>query len=330
MKESPLDALDAVRLVLEATEALGEKAQGLTKAALMERLRQAMRAGIEAIEAQERTVSFEEAAWASVAARSHLRPVSKRDLRHFVRRMLKVDGMAERPLRAMTSRECRQMLQGAFPASLSSYKKGRAILHSIFAYGKRQEWCSDNPVDRVEAPPIRERPIKPLTLMEIRRLVETAASPGHRAMQLALHLMLYCGIRPAEVQRLRPEDIQWKKRRIIIRPSTSKTGGGRSVPLRKPALLRHAPQRIPGNWNHRWRALRRSAGFLHWQPDALRHTFASYHAAYFRNLPALQLEMGHRSADLLRTRYASVIEGNAARFWKGPTAKAAAALPSVS
>ena len=37
--------------------------------------------------------------------------------------------------------------------------------------------------------------------------------------------------------------------------------------------------------------------------DVCRHTFASYHAAYLRNLPELQLEMGHRDASLLMTRY---------------------------
>lgn len=37
--------------------------------------------------------------------------------------------------------------------------------------------------------------------------------------------------------------------------------------------------------------------------DTLRHAFATYHAAHFRNLPELQPEMGHRDASLLRTHY---------------------------
>ena len=41
----------------------------------------------------------------------------------------------------------------------------------------------------------------------------------------------------------------------------------------------------------------------HWVPDVCRHTFATYHAAMFRNLPELQLEMGHRDTSLLRSRY---------------------------
>ena len=50
--------------------------------------------------------------------------------------------------------------------------------------------------------------------------------------------------------------------------------------------------------------------------NALRHTFASYHAAHFRDLPALQLEMGHRSSDLLRTRYLNLPQVQQAKeYW---------------
>ena|GEM_PF-2280607 len=48
-----------------------------------------------------------------------------------------------------------------------------------------------------------------------------------------------------------------------------------------------------------------------------RHTFASYHAAYFRNLPELQLEMGYRDTSLLRSRYMMpTLKKEAAAFWK--------------
>ena len=76
-------------------------------------------------------------------------------------------------------------------------------------------------------------------------------------------------------------------------------------------ILRHIQkadhERIcPPNWRRHWTALHRAAGFPHWQPDVLRHTFATHHLATFRSYPELQLEMGHRSADLLRTRYVAM------------------------
>ena len=56
------------------------------------------------------------------------------------------------------------------------------------------------------------------------------------------------------------------------------------VPLRKLSHIREEERRIPRNWQQRWHSLRRAAGFRHWVPDICRHSFASYHAAFFRNL----------------------------------------------
>ena len=133
----------------------------------------------------------------------------------------------------------------AFGNSPSSYHKGRAILHSVFAYGMRQEWCDRNPVDAVEAPRIKEKPIEPLTMEEEQRLERTAERPEHRAMQLSLKLMLYCGVRPTEVTRLNPQrDIVGNE--LIIRPTTSKTGGGQMcVAIRSPPTTSAASRTSP-------------------------------------------------------------------------------------
>lgn len=315
LQETPLSVTDAVRLILEGMEELGERAAGLARGDCLKLLRRVLREGVAAVEAAERTVTLEEAAWHSVEARKGRRPVTLRDLRHYVRRILRVDGAGQMMLRRMTAGDCRRILQTAFGNSPSSYKKGRAILHSIFAHGMRHEWADANPVDKIDVPHIKETPIRPLSLEEVERLRRTAQRPEHRDMELPLHLMLYCGIRPTEVQRLRTEDIDWKHRQVIIRPQTSKTGGGRVVPLR---IRRNINRALPNRstWERRWQHLRRSAGFTRWVPDVCRHTFASYHAAHFRNLPALQLEMGHRDSGLLRSRYIGATEwGKAKGFW---------------
>lgn len=314
ISNTPLSLTDAVRLVLEGIEELGESVKTCNREELLRRMRQVIREGVAAIQAAEQTVSFEEAAWHSVAARRDRRPVTLRDLKHYVRRMLRVEGAATRPLRRMTASDCRRILQTAFENSPSSYKKGRAILHSIFEHGIRHEWVDHNPVKKVCTPIIHEKQIKPLTLIEVKKLEKTVRQPRFKDMQLALHLMMYCGIRPSEVQRLQVSDIDWKQRNVIIRPHTSKTGGGRLVPLRRADKVLNMP--LPrGNWAEKWRALRKSAGFTNWQADALRHTFASYHALHFKNLPQLQLEMGHRDCQLLRTRYTLPITENVKLFW---------------
>lgn len=317
MKGLPVGGVDAARLVLECVEGLGDRAVELGRVELMELVRRVMRAGIAALEQQERTVPFEQAAWASVEARAGRRPTTTRDLRHYVRRMLKVEGFAQQPLRGMTTAQCRELLRKTFGHSVHSYRKGRAILHSIFAYGMRQEWCDSNPVARIEVPMAEEKPVAPLSTDDVARLNATAQGRRFRDMRFSLSLLLYSGVRPAEVERISPEDVCWEERQVIIRPQKSKTGGGRVVPLRALPGLRRQDCRVPRNWQNRWLALRRAAGFTHWVPDVCRHTFASYHAAHFRNLPELQLEMGHRDLSLLRSRYMAPASRKAARqFWK--------------
>lgn len=314
-----LELSDLARLALEAVEGLGARAEGLPRGELMVLLRRVVQAGAAAVLAAEQTVSLEEAAWESVRAReASLRPTSRRDLRHFVRRILRVEGAAQLPLRSVSAAQCRRILEEAFGGSRSGFVKGRVILHSIFAYGMRREWCDANPVARVEVPAVQERPIAPLRLEEVERLRRVCDEQKRfRPMRFSLHLMLYCGIRPAEVQRLGADDVCWEDGVVIIRPQVSKTGGGRVVPLRGVGRLRHEECTVPRNWGRRWQELRRAAGFARWVPDVCRHTFASYHAAHFRNLPDLQLEMGHRDCSLLRSRYvAPALRREAEGFWR--------------
>lgn len=317
MTMTPLDGSDATRLVIECVEGLGIRAEGLTRLELLALVRRVMRAGIAAVEAAERTVTFEVAAWGSVQARAGRRPTTKRDLRHYVRRILRIEGVSRMPLRAMTSAQCRDALQKAFGHSPHSYRKARAILHSIFAYGVRREWCDTNPVDRIEVPSVEEKMIEPLSNEEVCRLRKVVQKNRRFFdMRFSLSLLLYSGVRPAEVGRLQPEDVCWEERQVIIRPLRSKTGGGRVVPLRLIHGVRQQDCFIPRNWSHRWRALRRAAGFRSWVSDVCRHTFATYHAAYFRNLSELQLEMGHRDVSLLRCRYmVPTLRKIAKEFW---------------
>ncbi len=311
----PVGGRDALRLVLEAVEEMPELREAAVQGgrdALMRGLRRVLRAGIEAVREQDRTVSFAAAAEESLARRAGRRPTTRRDLRHFVNRLLRVPGFGERPLRAIGTAECRRVLETAFAGSAHSFRKGRAILHSIFAYGMRQGWCAGNPVAAVEVPPVDEKEIAPLPLADCRRLVETAKLPHFRDCLPALGLMLFAGVRPGEVARLRWADVDCGEGVLAIAARHSKTGGARRVelcPALRRLLRRHRPPAgktalCPPRWRERWRQLRQSSGFRHhWRPDALRHTYASYHALTHRNLGALQLQLGHRDARLLLTRY---------------------------
>lgn len=117
-------------------------------------------------------------------------------------------------------------------------RQNTRLLHSVFAYGRRQEWCTENPVERVVIPRVQEREIVPLQREEVERLENAAKRPEQRAMRFSLYLLLYCGLRPKEVARIRPQHVQWEKVVVVVSAQCSKTGGGRVVPLRKNVVTR--------------------------------------------------------------------------------------------
>ncbi len=273
--------------------------------------RRVIRAGIASLREAERTVSFGQAVRASLEARKHRRPSTLADLRSFTGRMMRYVKWESTPLRSITVNQCREMISNAFGHSPHVQRKAQAILHSIFAYGRRQGWCDTNPAEGVERPPLHEQRIEILTPHQIKSLLRACEAPEFSDMSAPVKLMLWCGIRPGEVQRLRWKDIDPQEGVVYVDPSHSKTGGARAVPLRGAAKLLsiQPPGQMeeatiaPHNWARLWRRVRLRAGLTNWQQDALRHTFASLHLKCFHNPPQLQEEMGHRDSRLLRTRY---------------------------
>ncbi len=197
----------------------------------------------------------------------------------------------------------------------------------MFGTAVKRGWSSGNPVSKVEPPRVVEKQVPILTPQEIVQLRQAAESYWGGSCAAAVGMMLYAGIRPHEVARLTWAQVALRERAIYILPQHSKTGGARRVTIHKPLmriLRRHKlaenEKICPPNWLHHWRDLRQAAGWgtpAHtWPQDALRHTFASYHLSHFRSYAELQVEIGHRDATLLRTRYVDQHGVHAsAQFW---------------
>ena len=235
--------------------------------------------------------------------------------------MIRCPGLAKRRVRSLTPEDCRRSIEQAFDTPRQR-AKARLILSALFTTAARRGWCGDNPVKQVEAPRLVEKRIEILAEEEIATLLKTAAEYRGGICLPAVALMLYAGIRPHEVMRLQRQHIDLETNTICILPQHSKTGGARLVTIHPPlaeilkacyggaeGLTGEAAEIpiCPPNWLRHRRRLHRLAGWntpTHpWQPDVLRHTFASHHLHTYRDYTALQYEMGHRSSTLLRTRY---------------------------
>ena len=323
LENTDIGVLVAARFVKELSE--------LGRSKKLNRLRVIFRMGCEAASRNRRTPTFCEAVEAFLAAKNHLRERSLRDYRLvFATVLLHFPNTSLMRIHTADTPTFGKILEIAFHTPLQR-RKARAILHSFFGYCVRHGWCRDNPMSATDLPILREREIRPLNLPEIAATFRYAKILNLSDCVPAIALMLFAGIRPREVERLCWRDIDWEELVISVAPTHSKTGGSRHVsilPILEKILKgrsRAPDEKIcPPNWQRKWKRIRRASGWKNpenpWQQDVLRHTFASYHLKFFKNLPQLQCEMGHASPRLLRTRYLSmrgVTFVAAEKFWRG-------------
>lgn len=329
LEDSGVKPSEAARLILEGMDEL--RNSGGTPAERFQILKHCLREGLRAHRESGSDTSFGEAVRLTLEGKAGQSPRTVQDFRQCMNRLMgSVDGLRDMRLGQMDTRQCTEILETGFPSPTRRHK-ARACLSVLFQTGVRQGWCKDNPVKGTQAPRIREKTIVPLRPDEIEKLLRISWRKEHRACRPALALMLYAGIRPQEVTRLTYACIDTEAAELTVPPRHSKTGGGRCIPLcpNLRAMLEeagpHAPEQpiCPPNWINRWRELRRDAGFTEWQQDVLRHTFASYFAKAYRDLPTLQLYMGHRDVNLLLTRYVNLqgISRDAALLFFGENSK---------
>ena len=236
-----------------------------------------------------------------------LRSDSLRDIRIIGRRLIRSNpAFAKLNFSELSRNDCEDWLSSTFKTP-SQFNKGRAMLHALFQFAFHREWCEKNPIKLIERKKVIEKEITPLSLNEIRLLLKHAKLQNCLPM---VAVLIFAGIRPREAKHLEWTDINLCENFIKIRSQCSKTGGVRHVEI-CPALKRvlllstNKTQKVcPRNWTAKWKIIRDNAGFKgHWVQDVLRHTYASFYAKRYHNLPRLQLNMGHRNISLLNSRY---------------------------
>ena len=304
-KVSVLDSARFVRNILDAKPAGGK----LTDAQFILKV---IEVGLRNIRTNE--ISLADGFALYLKSKQHLRPDSIRDIRCIGNRLLRTKPeLGKRNFSELSVSECEEWLNAAFHTN-PQFNKARTMLHGLFEFGLRREWCDKNPIKRIERKKVVEKEIQPLKLSETKRLIKTAQNESPEYAIVAA-LLVYTGIRPREVRRLTWHDIDTEEKTITVRSQCSKTGGVRQVeipPVLNRVLIAHSRELkeekiCPTDWQRRWRKIRDNSGFRgRWVQDVLRHTYASFHAKNYADLPRLQLNMGHRDLSLLRSRYVNM------------------------
>lgn len=305
LHRSGITLLDAARLIRNALDSFS-KESGLTPVQFCAKV---VSTGLRHIRSEE--MSVKDSFLLYLKTKLGLRPDSLRDIRYLGNRLINSNPKFGRAyFSELKAVEIEQCLSTAFKTP-SQFNKARTMLYGLFEFALKHEWCELNPLKLVERRKVIEKEIAPLTHTQTEYLLKSAKSGNNSGCLPAIGLLLFAGILPREVRRLKWKDIDLEENAITVRSQCSKTGGVCQVeilPVLKRILIVYKKDGetnvCPPNWKRRWKNIREKAGFKGmWVQDVLRHTYASYFAKRFQDLQRLQLNMGHHDLSLLRSRY---------------------------
>jgi integrase len=246
----------------------------------------------------------------------NLRPRYLKDLRNRLKRFAEEFG--DRKLADISVAEIDGWLRGLCLSPLSR-NTFRLRLSALFEYGRQRGWTSTNPVPDVRRVKVNAGLPGILEPEQVARLLEAASSETLPYIAIGA----FAGLRSAELERLEWRDIHFDEHLIEVRALTSKTASRRFVTIRPNLLAWLEPYRAksgricPPNLYKRLVEDRRRAGIMRWPNNCLRHSFASYHLAHFRDVKDLALEMGHTRSEVTFRHYRELVRpAEAERFWK--------------
>lgn len=192
---------------------------------------------------------------------------------------------------------------------------------TLYSFCERQGWITHqrNPCRKLE----RRTPPNPEPgILRVKACAKLMRGAHRRDPGLCcwLALSLFCGIRPAEMQKLKPQNLLLDQKLVVISNEVAKTRQRRLVHIPENAMEWIAVSGAivaPTNLKRRFDRLRKQLGlYRDWPHDALRHSAATYHVAMHQNAPMTALEMGH-SVPVLMTHYrALVTKEQAEAFYK--------------
>ena len=123
----------------------------------------------------------------------------------------------------------KQILNGYKGYSRSYQKKIKDLMNEMFEDAKSNRMMLENPADLLSLPeskPVTKR--RAITEHEREHILKVCET--HR-INLLIKIMLYCGLRPSEVARLKWKDIDLKERTLKVTGKTKTPAGNRTVPI---------------------------------------------------------------------------------------------------
>ena len=337
------DEIDALRVWREFVEK--EHTEGRDVPAL----RDVLRTSIERMRESTTTVALEtlRSKYEEAKKREAVSPRHLSALKNRLKRFVSYFDMDE-PAGAVTTEGIEKAMASMRAGGMSpqTIKGIRTAAHGLFQWALDRNLVSSNPVTRAKAPKVRQGEVGTISASQLKGLLRTALAIAPRSVP-ALAVWAFCGVRRAELCRLRFEDLDINREELRISAQAAKTGVTRFIPL--PAALLEwleaskaagvAPigKLVPGGTTkgpdgqiipddsetksegqlNRWlRDIRPLAGITEWPSNALRHSFASHAASMHEDFAKVAAWLGHaRDPRLLVARYRHAVAKDAGKAW---------------
>lgn len=226
----------------------------------------------------------------------------------------KFDG---RPVATITSAEIDDWLR-SLAVSAVTRNHYRRLIVLAFNFAVQRGYATDNPAGKTAKAKEHGGEIGILTVTEAARLLESATPDVLSYIAIGL----FAGLRRAEIERLDWGEVDFESGLIEVTAEKAKGARRRLVTMQpnlREWLLPIRKQRggiISENFRKQFEQARVAARILDWPDNALRHSFASYHMAYFQNAASTALELGHHDSRITFAHYRELVKPKEAeRYW---------------
>lgn len=217
-----------------------------------------------------------------------------------------------------------------------TYRNHKTVLTLLFNHAVARGYCFENPLGRVESRKVKNgEGVVIYTPAQISRLLQ-AAGPDFRP---CLALGAFCGVRTAELHRLRWQDVDFAERHVVVGVDQAKTASRRIVPMPDNLLAWLEPYRrktglvwpsSPEIFNDAQQDTAKAAQAaenelaakenrkpldLHWRKNGLRHSFCSYRLAVVKDSGQVALEAGNSAQVVFRHYRQAVTEKDGTAYF---------------
>jgi integrase len=217
------------------------------------------------------------------------------------------------------------------PRSRNNHRNAVALL---FNFAKSAGYLNRDRTTAAEHTALARKKVEAIEVFTPAELTSLLAAADAVALPF-LALGAFCGLRSAEILRLKWEDLNWPEKVIEIRAGVSKTRTRRLPPLTAPALSwleaykgKTGPV-VPAKLHRDAVEAACAASGVAWKRNGLRHGFGTYRMAILKDPVRVAYEMGN-SPQVIRQCYDRVVtEAVGAKWFSILPKKAANVLPMV-